>query len=59
MTGQQDLFAVSCAETTPKREAIVLDALPKLLAKIRIERAYNIPRPTGGAKVLPLQRRSA
>jgi hypothetical protein len=57
MTDHHDLFA--WADSRPKPEAVILDALPRLLAKIRIEQAFNIPRPTGGAKVLPLQRKAA
>lgn len=57
MKDQLDLFA--WVESRPKSGAIIIDALPKLLAKIRIEQAFNIPRPTGGAKVLPLQRKAA
>jgi hypothetical protein len=54
---EPDLFG--WADSRPKPEAVVIDALPKLLAKIRLEQAFNIPRPTGGAKVLPLQRKAA
>lgn len=57
MTDHHDLFA--WADSRPKTEAVILDALPRLLAKIRIEQAFNIPRPTGGAKVLPLLRKAA
>ena len=57
MTDQHDIFA--WADSHPKPEAVIIDALPRLLAKIRIEQAFNIPRPTGGAKVLPLQRKAA
>jgi hypothetical protein len=57
MTDQPDLFEWAHLHQPP--EAVVLDALPYLLKKIRIEQAYKIPRPTGGAVVIPMQRRAA
>lgn len=57
MTEEPDLFA--WAESRPKHDAVVIDALPRLLRKIRIEQAYKIPRPTGGAVVLQLARKAA
>lgn len=57
MTDEPDLFA--WAEQRPNCGAVVIDALPHLLKKIRIEQAYKIPRPTGGAVVIPMQRKAA
>lgn len=54
---EPDLF--SWADAHPKPGAVIIDALPRLLNRIRIEQAFNIPRPTGGAKVLPMQRKAA
>lgn len=51
---QLDLF--QWAETRPNN---VIDALPALLRRIRIEKAYQIPRPSLEAKVLPLERGAA
>jgi hypothetical protein len=56
MTDQLELFAWA---ERPKEGAVIIDALPKILAKIRIEQAFRIPRPRGGAVVLQLQRRAA
>ncbi|MCL6707451.1 hypothetical protein M8R20_10600 [Pseudomonas sp. R2.Fl] len=57
MNDQPDLF--TWIKPSQKTEAVVIDALPKLLTKIRIEKTYGKRRPTGEAIVLPLQRRSA
>lgn len=57
MTDEPDLFA--WADSRAKPDAVVIDALPRLLRKIRIEQAYKIPRPTGGAVVLQLSRKAA
>lgn len=57
MTEEPDLFA--WAETVERREAAVIDALPRILQRIRFEQAYKIPRPTGGAVVIPMQRKAA
>ena len=57
MTEEPDLFA--WAASIDKPDAVVIDALPRILQRIRFEQAYKIPRPTGGAVVIPMQRKAA
>lgn len=57
MKEHPDLFA--WAETIEKPTAVVIDALPRILQRIRFEQAYKIPRPTGGAVVIQMQRKAA
>lgn len=57
MTDEPDLFA--WADAHQKQGATILDVLPRILQKIRLEQAYSIPRPTGGAVVIPMQRKAA
>lgn len=54
---QLDLF--NWADDQKKPDAVIIDALPRLLERIRIEEAFHIPRPIGGAKVLRLARSAA
>ncbi len=51
---QGNLFdwADSQPEPAPRPSAVIIEALPRLLAKIRIEKAYRIPRPKGEAKII-------
>lgn len=57
MTEEPDLFA--WAESAEKPKAVIIDALPRILQRIRLEQAYKIPRPTGGAVVIQMQRKAA
>lgn len=57
MTEEPDLFA--WAESAEKPTAVIIDALPRILQRIRLEQAYKIPRPTGGAVVIQMQRKAA
>jgi hypothetical protein len=61
MKDYPDLFAWADAQTAKPVSPIiinlpkggnVIDALPHMLAKIRIEKAYRIPRPRRDAKII-------
>lgn len=61
MTDEPDLFAWAHGQiiiNLPKG-GNVIDALPAMLRRIRIEKAYGIPRPSGDAIVLPMKRKAA
>ena len=61
MSDQPDLFAWADAQPAKPISPIiinlpkggnVIDALPAMLKRISMEKAYGIPRPTGNAKVI-------
>lgn len=51
---QGDLFDWADSQPAPaaRPSAIIIEALPWLLAKIRMEKAYCIPRPRRDAKII-------